>query len=104
VNVNHDAGDVALHVHSRATETLIEEVPPLGGNELAGVVTVAWHRAFVPGLVTLVEAELPQASDDAETTTSKNSRGARVFTSRPMQKSRPRPAPGASRPSAGVLH
>ncbi|MEO5894944.1 MAG: hypothetical protein ABIS06_04530 [Vicinamibacterales bacterium] len=82
----HETGEVALHEQSRETLTPIVDEPPVGGNDVVGAVTVAWHRVVV-GAVTLVEAELPQAAAATIEARSTNSRAVRVFTSKRMQES-----------------
>lgn len=58
----HPACEAACHVHSRATVTATDPVPPVGPNDEVGAPTLASHRPPADGLVTLVDAELPQAT------------------------------------------
>lgn len=88
VNVIHATGDVAVHEHSRETATVMDEVPPAAGKELAGVETLAWQRGAVGGVVRVVDAELPHATAAPAAITA-NSRGTRCVTPGEMQKSRP---------------
>jgi hypothetical protein len=63
VTAIHDAWDAAVHLHSRATETVIAPEPPAGPKDVDTPVTAAWHRVAGAGPVTLVdvEVELPHA-------------------------------------------
>ena len=62
VIVIHPACEAACHVHSRATVTRPILLPPVEPNDEVGEPTLASHRPMLDGLVTLVDAELPQAT------------------------------------------
>ena len=53
----HGASLLALHEHSRATETVALAVPPPGANVVEDAESVGWHRT-VPGLVTVVDVDV----------------------------------------------
>jgi hypothetical protein len=81
VIVIHGAVLVAVHVHSRATLTATDPVPPPDAKLVEGMASVAWQRVGAVGGARLVCAVLPHPAG-SEQTTAKAEMNCRVGTGR----------------------